>query len=254
MDHAHDTELKTPVRNHYFYGKLLDVFHFDLETEYLNEKRWLLNRLVVGRGVICGLDVQIADNGQSVIVLPGVAIDRCGREIVVPKRSRAVRLPDFPPFQPPPPRQDRKGPNQREGGGHYCEEEYAHVVLCYHECEADPAPALVPQCGPAQCVASTIHERYEVQVRAGFAPKPASNFPDVIEGQRVSYNAIVDYVTRPCPALPADCCLALANIHLRGAGDHWVPEADIYVRPIVFNNRLLYNLLVALATSSAGEE
>jgi len=43
--------VKTFVRNRYFYGKLLDVFHFELEQNYLNAKRWLLTRLVTGYGV-----------------------------------------------------------------------------------------------------------------------------------------------------------------------------------------------------------
>ena len=38
--------IHTFVRNRYFYGKLLDVFHFELEQNYLNGKRWMLNRMV----------------------------------------------------------------------------------------------------------------------------------------------------------------------------------------------------------------
>ena len=57
--HTQPMELKTPVRNRYFYGKLLDVFHFELEQSYFNAKRWRLNRRVFGFGVICGLDVQL---------------------------------------------------------------------------------------------------------------------------------------------------------------------------------------------------
>lgn len=54
-----DTDLKQPVRNKFFYGKLLDVLHLELETDYLNGKRWLLNRLVTGCGVVCGLNVDL---------------------------------------------------------------------------------------------------------------------------------------------------------------------------------------------------
>jgi len=38
----------------------------------------------------------------------------------------------------------------------------------------------------------------------------------------------------------------LANIRLRHSGDSWKPEVDIYVRPIVYTNRLLFNLIVSL--------
>ena len=60
--------LQTAVRNRYFYMKLLDVYHFELETNYLNDKRWLLNRLVFGYGVVCGLDVKCGPDDNTIIV------------------------------------------------------------------------------------------------------------------------------------------------------------------------------------------
>ena len=45
--------LAAPERNHYFYGKLLDEQHLTMEQRYFNQKRWLLNRLTVGGGVLC---------------------------------------------------------------------------------------------------------------------------------------------------------------------------------------------------------
>src|SRR5688500_4793888 len=89
-------DLRVPVRNRYFYGKLLDVMHLEMEQTYFNSKRALINRLVIGPGVVCGLDVELSDDGKSVVVLPGVAIDRCGREIVVTKPSQPVELPPLP--------------------------------------------------------------------------------------------------------------------------------------------------------------
>src|SRR5436309_13706805 len=74
--------LHPPTRNNYFYGKLLDVQHFTLERRYGNNRRWLLNRLGFGSGVMCGLRLEVID-GQ-LILQPGVAIDAFGREIIVP--------------------------------------------------------------------------------------------------------------------------------------------------------------------------
>jgi hypothetical protein len=88
--HMQTVDLKTPVRNRYFYGKLLDVFHFELEQSYFNAKRWLLNRRVFGYGVICGLDVRLSEDRRGVIVLPGIALDKWGREIIVPQPSDSV--------------------------------------------------------------------------------------------------------------------------------------------------------------------
>ena len=50
-------ELASPRRNHFFYGKLLDELHLRMEQDYFNGKRWMLNRLGLGHGVLCGLEV-----------------------------------------------------------------------------------------------------------------------------------------------------------------------------------------------------
>ena len=65
-------DLQAPKRNHYFHGKLLDVYHFELETAYLNFKRRMLNRLVTGYGVVCGLNVKAHPHCEDAItVCPG---------------------------------------------------------------------------------------------------------------------------------------------------------------------------------------
>lgn len=239
-------DLKTPVRNRYFYGKLLDVMQLTMEQDYFNSKRSLANRLITGPGVVCGLDVELTSDNKGVIVLPGVAIDRCGREIIVTHPSKPVELPPLPPHE-----SESEDYKPRYGGRsehhHYCEEEYAHVLLCYHECESDPVRAVAGDCETvAFCEPGCIREQYEVEVREGLAPERKSNFPDVIDGRRISYAAIAEYVTRGCRALPDDCCIPLANIRLRDTDNGWEPEVDIAIRPIVYNNRLLFDLIQSL--------
>jgi hypothetical protein len=177
-------------RNNYFHGKLLDVFHLELEQKYFNSKRWLLNRLVSGSGVVCGLDVELTEE-QGIVVLPGIAIDRCGREIIVSGRSRPVPLPPMPDYQPEAASEYRQRQRREQQPEYYCEIPYAHVVLCYHECLSNPVPAMAGDCDTViQCAPGSIREQYEIQVRKGFAPEGRSIFPDVIEGRRISYNAI----------------------------------------------------------------
>ena len=48
----------------YFYGKLLDEQHLTMEQRYFNQKRWLLNRLTVGGGVLCGLGLKATADGH----------------------------------------------------------------------------------------------------------------------------------------------------------------------------------------------
>jgi hypothetical protein len=81
-------------RNRYFYGKLMTVRDFDKEQDYMNEKRHLLNRMINGPGVICGLginDVELSVSDGNVKIrfkTGGAAIDCWGREIVVPVQDK----------------------------------------------------------------------------------------------------------------------------------------------------------------------
>lgn len=69
-------------RNNYFKGKLLSADSFEAEQKYYNDKRRLINRFAGGFGVVCGLDT-VAVSDDKISVESGVAIDGCGREIVV---------------------------------------------------------------------------------------------------------------------------------------------------------------------------
>lgn len=76
----------TPVfeRNLYYYGKLMTARDFQAEQDYFNEKRWLINRMILGHGVVCGFDVWFKPESQCTLVIaPGLAIDCCGHEILV---------------------------------------------------------------------------------------------------------------------------------------------------------------------------
>ena len=66
-------------RNRYFYGKLLTVRDFEVEQRYHCTKRALLNRLVHGAGVVCGLGVTASDE-STLMIESGMALDyRAGR-------------------------------------------------------------------------------------------------------------------------------------------------------------------------------
>jgi hypothetical protein len=239
-------DIQTFVRNRYFYGKLMDVFHFDLEQHYFNEKRWLLNRLVTGYGVICGLNVVLTEDGRNLYVGPGVALDKAGREIVVPVNSALVAIPDA----PPPP---EKPPASKEEEDECDEQGYAHVCICYDECAGDPEPVHAGDCDvPEPCPPGSIRERYTVCLRPRRAHKihAVSNIEDLVSSGRLNYEALANYITGNCHEVPHDTCISLANVKLPPAGQPAPEDAiDITVRPIVFTNRLLYELLLALTSN-----
>jgi hypothetical protein len=79
-------------RNKYFYGKLMTVADFEDEQRYFNGKRHLINRNIHGRGIVCGLHInefkRSSDNKVwQIDISEGWALDCCGREIVVGKRT-----------------------------------------------------------------------------------------------------------------------------------------------------------------------
>ena len=258
-NHKVPADLQTFKRNVFFYGKLLDVFHLELEQEYFNSKRWLHNRLITGPGVVCGLRVELTDDEKSIVVGPGFAIDRCGREIIVAGYSKPYLLPDLPPYEPKQKKGYDAGDQKRQKPEperrYYCEIPFAHVVLCYHECESDPTPAMAGDCETVTlCASGSVRELYSIEIRDGFAPKRESSFPhDVIEDGKFNYRALADYVTNYCREYPSDCCLPLANIELVEGNDGWDPEIDNTIRPIVYTNRLLCELISSLARNEEAE-
>ena len=69
-------------RNRYFYGKLLSVRDFETEQRYIRGKANLMNRLVTGAGVVCGLSVMVS-NESTLLIESGLALDYQGRLIAV---------------------------------------------------------------------------------------------------------------------------------------------------------------------------
>jgi hypothetical protein len=87
-------------RNVFFTGKLLTARDFRDETAYLRSRIHLHNRLFVGKGVVCGLRIVEHDlpecRSRWVIVRSGLAIDCCGREVVLPEDTRLQIVEDSP--------------------------------------------------------------------------------------------------------------------------------------------------------------
>jgi hypothetical protein len=243
-------------RPRYFYGQLLDVRHFESEQAYFKRKQWMLNRLISGFGVVCGLDVQVGDDEHSVVVLPGVALDRRGREIVVPSRSKKVAI------EPKPAEPDggnnnggatgARGNVKRHDDGS-CDDDWVHLVICYDECKTDPEPVLSGGCeGPERCAPGAIREGYELRLEPGRAPDISvdSSIPNLIKGNNVDYRALVRWVSDPCGGGGGrgGPCITLANIRLpSGEGTVELSHIDISVRPIVYSLDLLWELVLSLS-------
>ena len=161
-------KLSAPKRNNYFYGMLLSEEHFRQEQSYFNNKRWLLNRLGLGSGVLCGLDA-LTHNGELCIT-PGVAIDALGREIIVPE------LACLDPWKTT----DSCGVLAGE-----LDRDQPHTVticISYHECGTDYAPTLVSDCNASEgCEPGSILESYHLLVNEGTPPEVEGLDPELCQ-------------------------------------------------------------------------
>jgi len=228
--------LSAPERNHFFYGLLMDVARFEKDARYANAKRSLINRMIVGRGVVCGLNVEA--DGDNIVISPGIAIDGWGREIILPE-ARSL---------------DPRALTDDEGtptGTNAADGAVVSICLAYAETDTDPVPVLVADCDtPGNCAPSTVLERPAIVVREPQDPAPAppecalpQKFPLPPNPQLHTF--LAERLTNGCPDLttPADPCVALARITLGTPN-----EIDTVAgRQLIYSNALLYELILCLA-------
>src|SRR4051794_27797437 len=81
--------LATPVRNNFFYGKLLTDQSLQREHWYGRTYTALLNRLAIGQGVLSGLAPLLGPDGRLAFQA-GAALDPVGRLIVVPATTPTI--------------------------------------------------------------------------------------------------------------------------------------------------------------------
>ena len=81
-----DCEYNNSKRARYFHGMLMTDRDFTEEQTYHIEKRKLLNRMLHGSGVVCGLIIECKDENcpsSEIVIKPGLALDCNGNEIYV---------------------------------------------------------------------------------------------------------------------------------------------------------------------------
>lgn len=260
---SHEKSLKfltEPRRNNYFYGKLLDVPHLRMEQDYAKLKQWLLNRLTIGNGVLCGLGVAL-DQGK-ICVDPGVAIDFFGREIIVPGRFC------IDPFAPKP-------PCEKGWGGPADEPEKppqgpATLWLCYRECLTDFAPVAVSDCPPEdRCEAGTIVETFKFRIAQGSSPNSVvdKNFctnilkvfpeqggnplgkgelgPQKGEAPKDPHEILCELIGKDCTLPDGDGCIPIATFDF--LKNQRIGNLKVCApRPRVYSNAVLLELIFCL--------
>jgi hypothetical protein len=234
--------LAAPARNHYFYSKLMDVPHVVMEQTYFNRKRWLLNRLGLGEGILCGLEVTAKD--KLLCVAPGVAVDALGREIIVPE----VVCLENPLVM---------GDGQTDAGEPLEPGEKYHLCLAYRECPADFMPVLVTDCNTReQCEPGTIIESYALTLRKGEPPRPTVD-PELCQALTDAVDEAVkdksserrqrlaEHLAGGCEVRPESACVVLAGLEVAAGGALSVSAPG--VRRMIYSNAQLLDLLLCVA-------
>ena len=198
-------------RTNYFHGMLMTERDFREEQIYHIEKRKLLNRMLHGWGVVCGLKVRPTNPpSPNVIVEGGLALDCFGNEILVCEEQTvdltvkpcATTAADDPCAQYVLEPQDQA----------------LYVVIKYDERGTKPEPVYAPggSCEEKTCNFSRTQEGFCIEVwdyppdatEIGFTNKPC---------------------TEPFPCPPSDCCqyILLATISCKERFDFlsgWIEQ------------------------------
>ncbi len=141
QENTENCKLRAFEKNNYFYGKLMTVRDFVLEQQYVNDKRWLINNLLFGSGTVCGLNV--SSTGTNVFVESGFAIDRCGREIILPE-DVSLTLAD----------KDKPSPGNKKA-----------IYISYKECPKERVRAQTASTCDEVCANNRIEESYDIEIR-----------------------------------------------------------------------------------------
>lgn len=152
-------------RARYFHGMLMTDRDFREEQRYHNEKRKLLNRMLQGWGVVCGLKIEpTSDPGSKIVVTPGLALDCAGNEIFVCDPYELDVIGIIKSCVTP--------KNNSTPAGECADEERQkqenkwYVVIKYHEVPTDPVPVYAPNggCEGKVCEYSRTREGYCIEL------------------------------------------------------------------------------------------
>ncbi|MBE9521888.1 MAG: hypothetical protein IME95_01720, partial [Proteobacteria bacterium] len=158
-------------RARYFHGMLMTDMDFDVEQIYHNEKRKLLNRMLHGWGVVCGLEVKPTEpTSQCVIVEHGLALDCHGNEILVCEEQTIVLSVK--------PCASTRAKQQADPCAKYKRDvqEFTtlYVVIKYHESANHPVSVYTPggSCEEKTCDYSRTQEGFCIEVLDSPPPMP----------------------------------------------------------------------------------
>jgi len=178
-----ECEFTSFTRNHYFTGKLLVERDFRQEQRYYMDKLRLHEHRLHGSGVVCGLQVRQNQTPECrdrfLCIEPGMAIDCCGREIIVTEEDCTIDLTKLDSMKALVKNQNN-APNAKYS---------LQICIRYKECPTEQIPVLYDDCGceETQCAPNRILESYAIDVLVNpDLSKPSPTTPKLTRSETYS--------------------------------------------------------------------
>ena len=224
-------------RNNYFHGKLLSPRDLKAEQDYFNEKRWLINRMILGWGIVCGLEVTWENS--CLFITPGMALDCCGHELLVCERQSL---------------HSNKIAEAVGGRDPYASSDPVRWALCleYHECKSESV-RISNSCDNERGEYNRIRDHYRLVIKPFDEACPADQnddncpFPGLDQGKSI-HEALVEK-SGECPKCRECQCVLLATgtVEMNGQEPRIVLDRDYWkYRRLVYTNQRLAGLINCL--------
>ena len=241
-------------RNNFYFGKWMTAQDFTDEQRYMNEKRWMMNRLGLGWGVLCGLKVRPHPHErQKVIVEPGCAIDPYGHEVLVCREETVDLLTAS--------RDEHDGHEAGEGYEGRPQEQRPrassmfYLSIRYEECGVNPSQILIDSCEgyKEECVYNRTREGYRFIVSR---ERPTASSPRTVSGHGLRCEAQCHHflhdpspvISAGCPVRPRCEAVPLAAVCYNRTNETTATDIDLRMpyRKLAFSNEVLYEMLTCL--------
>lgn len=230
-----DSILEQFEKNQFFQGKLMTARDMETEQAYHANRLHVMNRFATGTGILAGAEissVEETDTELTVTVEPGVVIDGYGRPIVI-EHATTQSLPV---------------PSEDE----------IYLYLRFDEAELESVP--VPQVRGAsteEYMSNRIVEGFELTYQEG-EPADDDAVPSVDTavdwdaGIEAAYRSLANrfHQQHRAGVEPVDDASVLLGAFERTRDGSWVAGAEMVRRNLVFDNTMLYALLVGHITET----